>query len=67
MFVIPRLSIKEISPLCNKGWRVVLAEGRFVAQVVILFEDTANLAEADWHGIKGAEIPTYVKVEAELE
>jgi len=34
---------------------------------VILFEDTAHLAEADWHGIKGAELPTYVRIEAELE
>jgi len=67
MYVIPRDKVQEILPAAQEGWEVQLSEGRFVAQVVILFEETAHIAEAHWVSLLHEPIPTYVRVESEHE
>ena len=65
MFVIPRDKVLEIRPFKDKGWLVQLKEGIFDADVLILFEETAHLAEAYWVNTNLNPMPTYVKVESE--
>jgi len=66
MFIVPRGKIIKVLPWKDgPGWFVHLVEGYFYGLAVILFEEQAHIAEANWHSVDGLPIPAYVRVEVE--